>query len=371
MSGRIPFLRPNIVPRGAFEAYLDRIDETHLYSNYGPLNTLFEARVIQEIFQGHGAATTVNNATIGLMLAIEATKRPRAKYALMPSFTFAATPLAAQWCGLEPYFVDVRSDDWCMDQDRLAEALTLLGDQVAVVVPYATFGTAPDLDPYRRLLDQGIPVVLDAAPCFGTRDAHGHLGVGFPGLVVFSFHATKTFCVGEGGLVYSGDPQVIARIRQSGNFGFTSQRESVQMGLNSKVSEYTAAIALATLDAFPGKIDLHLQVHRWYLEELESGGLLRQGWTPQVTKGRIAFQFMPLLCPPGVLNTEVVDALNAKEIECRTYFSPACHQQAQFRDCRAAGLRSTEDLARRVLSLPLWDKMASGDVARVVRGLGR
>ena len=55
---------------------------------------------MSSFFQNRGAVTTVANATLGLMAAIQLKKRRKGKYALMPSFTFPATALAAIWCVL-------------------------------------------------------------------------------------------------------------------------------------------------------------------------------------------------------------------------------------------------------------------------------
>jgi len=367
MSAAIPFLRPNLVPRAAYQDYLDRIDDSHLYSNHGPLNTAFEARVLAEAYQGVGSVVTTCNATLGLMLAISEAKRPGGRYALMPSFTFAASPLAAQWCGLEPYFLDVDPATWCLDEAALERALQELGDAVAVVLPYAAFGTVLDLAPYRAIQERGIPVVVDAAPGFGAADLDGPIGLGFPGAVVFSFHATKAFGVGEGGLVYCGDAGVIARIRSAGNFGFSPERESTQQGLNSKLSEYVAAIALATLDAFPAKLAERQRIHAWYLDEL---GSCREGWQTQAFRGNVPWQFMSVLCPEGSRDARQA-RMAAAGIECRTYFAPACHAQAQFTRCGRGDLPVTEQLSRRILSLPLWEGMARQDVARVVEVLSR
>ncbi len=81
---------------------------------------------MSNLFDGVGHITTVAIATLGLILAINTVKRQGARYALMPSFTFAATPLAAMWCGLTPYFVDIRAGDWALDEARLKEALGCL-----------------------------------------------------------------------------------------------------------------------------------------------------------------------------------------------------------------------------------------------------
>lgn len=371
MTAKIPFLRPNLVDRSCYMKYLEEIDDSNIYSNFGPLNVLFERRVLDEYFDNIGAVTTVANATLGLMLAISEFRRPTGRYALMPSFTFAAAPLAALWCGLEPYFIDVREDDWLMDERLLADAVEKLREDVAVVVPYATFGTGMDLAMYRSLHDNGTPVVVDAAASFGTSGADGQFGKGFPGPVIFSFHATKAFGIGEGGLVYSGDAERVGRIRRDSNFSFSADRESTSQGLNAKLSEYAAAVALSTLDAFPGKLAKRSEIYRFYTETLKGGGLLERGWSVQNVSGDIPFQFMAALCPEGQSNTQYVERLALSGIDSRTYFSPACHRQQQFHSAARTSMTATEELERRVISLPLWETMAERDVQRVVEGLLR
>jgi dTDP-4-amino-4,6-dideoxygalactose transaminase len=368
MTERIPFLRPSLVPSQSYLGLLQRIDSTHLYSNYGPLCTEFESRVIAEAYDGVGSLCTVNNATIGLVLAIQQARRP-GRYAVMPSFTFAATPLAAQWAGLDPYFVDVDPETWCLDPIKLQEALDHLGEEIAVVVPYATFGTGLDLKFYAELHRSSVPVVVDAAASFGTQVDGEWYGKGFPGFVVFSFHATKAFGIGEGGAVYSADTVALQRLRRAGNFGFGADRVSCDQGLNSKISEYTAAIALATWEAYPEKVRRRRAIHDSYESELAALNLGEVGWRTQKVRGAVPFQFMSLLSPEGVLNRQVVDRLSDLGVECRTYFSPACHQQPQFSGCPHAVLDVTESLSGRILSLPLWEEMTTAHVERILRGI--
>ncbi|WP_179032334.1 DegT/DnrJ/EryC1/StrS family aminotransferase [Paenibacillus kribbensis] len=368
----IPFLRPNLVKKERFSSNFEKIEETRIYSNYGPLNNLFEERVIAQMFDGIGSAVTVHNATVGLILAISQSKRPQGKYAVMPSFTFAATPLAAEWCGLEPYFLDIEPENWQMNREQLEQAVKQLGDEIAVIVPYATFGTAIDLSIYNKLQEQGIPVVIDAAASFGTitPEEATHFGKGFGGAVVFSFHATKSFGIGEGGLVYSLDQDLIKRIRQAGNFGFSSSRESVTQGLNSKISEYTAAIALATLDHFKAVRENRRTIYEYYLQELLQADLLERGWSLQKVQGSVVHQFIPILSPDAHTNQEVVKLLASNSIEARTYFSPACHQQKQFQSYTRSTLHVTEHITKHIVSLPLWEELDQIIVRRIVNVLG-
>ncbi|KQU19320.1 aminotransferase DegT [Bacillus sp. Leaf75] len=368
---KIPFLRPNLVKQDTLTNYFSQIEKSRWYSNYGPLNTLFENRVLTEYYEGNGGVMTVNNATNGLILSINQSKRPKGQYALMPSFTFSATPLAAMWCGLEPYFVDVNKDDWCMNEELVEDLLKKLGDKVAVVVPYATFGTDVSVAFYKQIHESGVPVVFDAAPSFGTSGSNGTFGKNFPGLVVFSFHATKSFGIGEGGLVYSADKDLISQIRRAGNFGFSTNRETVSQGLNSKLSEYGAAIALATLDAFPEKIQIRQQIYQWYLDEFQKNQILKKEWQLQKTEGEIASQFMPVLCPKDQSNIDFVKLLADNHIEARTYFSPTCHQQKFFSSFGRTLMPNTNDISGRILSLPLWEEMKKSDITQVTQVLSK
>ncbi len=368
MAG-IPFLRPKVISHVHYLDFLSQMEDSRLYSNYGPLNSLFEDRVVNEVFEHTGAVVTVNNATSGLMLAISQCKRPQARYALMPSFTFAATPLAALWCGLEPYFVDISQDDWCMNENLLDELIESLGEQVAVVVPYATFGTYMDLTYYQKLHDAGIPVVVDAAASFGTIGENGHFGKGFTGNIVFSFHATKAFGIGEGGLVYSGNQQSIQHIRQAGNFGFSNSRESIFQGMNSKISEFTAAVALATLDEYPQKKAARQQIYGLYLQHFTRLKMFEEGWVVQESEGSIPHQFFSVLCPEDELNINIAEWLASHQIESRTYFSPACHQHRLFSCYSSKTLQVTERICERILSLPLWEEMKEDDVEMITERL--
>jgi len=366
---KIPFLRPNLVKKEQYLDYLTEIDHSRMYSNYGPLNKKFETRVINEWFQGDGYCSTVNNATTGLILAISALKRTNAKYAVMPSFTFSATPLAAMWCGLTPYYIDICKDEWSMENKSLRKAIELLGDDLAIVIPYATFGSAIDTTGYEELHSSGIPVVIDAAASFGTTTNGAQFGQTFPGCVVYSFHATKAFGIGEGGMVYSGNPQTIQTIRNNGNFAFSPQRESIDLGMNSKISEFTAAIALATLDVYKQKIETRQKIHAWYIQYLFENGLAAHGWRTQKYAGHIPYQFMPLATPAKTNSLIIAKKLRRIGIEARSYFSPACHQQQAFCSQPHGGLGNTEELTTQILSLPLWEEMSESHVEFIAHSL--
>ena len=374
---KIPFLQPNPSRLSLLGAELARIEDSGVFSNYGPVNTRFEGALTDAVFGGVGGCVTVCNATIGLMLAIRhavdaATKghadgqtgAARRRYVLMPSFTFAATAHAALWCGLTPLLCDIDPDTWLPCRESEDALLAQYEGQVAAIVPYATFGNCLDMERYDRISrEHGVPVVVDAAASLGSLDALGRgFGTGSRHSVVFSMHATKTFAVAEGGVIYNADPDALAAIRAMGNFGFTEPRVARLPGLNSKLCEVTALQALAKLAEFPFVVEHRIALADQYGRSLP-------GWTFQKMVGkRHAHQFMPMLIPASYPGTRAafIDELRHHGIGAATYFSPHLFEQPYFRDtCVAGDLRVTERIASRIVALPMSDALTCEHVTLI------
>ena len=368
---KIPFLRPTPPRLSRLAKELAAIEDSGIFTNYGPVNTRFEAALVQQLFRGEGGCVTVNNATIGLMLAMAEAVGGRAtgrRYALMPSFTFAATAQAAIWAGLTPLLCDINPESWLPCPQSEDALLERHGADVAVIVPYATFGNNLDLDRYANLARRGIPIVVDAAASLGSLDTEGRgFGTGFPFSVVYSMHATKTFATSEGGVIYAADQERLARLRAMGNFGFSAPRTTTMIGLNSKLSEVAALIALDRLRDFDGIVAHRAELAAAYRAALAPAF----GFQSEVGR-RLAYQFMPVLLPEDLAprRTEIMARMLERGIGAGSYFSPHLAEQPFFRDsCVIGQLTHTQLVSRRALSLPRSDRMTTGEVAAVCRAL--
>jgi dTDP-4-amino-4,6-dideoxygalactose transaminase len=343
---------------------LREIEDRGIFTNYGPVNTDFERSLLANMFSGEGACVTSCNATIGLMLAVQQAigERPTGRrYALMPSFTFAATAHAAIWCGLTPLFCEIDPVTWApcpADEERL---LAQYGDEIAVVMPYATFGYNMDLGRYEEMTRKhGVPVVVDAAASLGTIMDNGKgYGTGFSGTIVFSMHAVKSFGIGEGGLIYSADKERIAQLRAMSNFGFGEPRTATMLGLNGKLNEVGALMGLLKMETYPD-----VMAHRSSLIGRYRKNLTELTCQPE-GRGRQAHQFMAGLLPRYAAQhrREIASGLADRGIGSAMYFSPHLTQQEYFIKhgvCR--DLPVTDDVATRMISLPLCDTMSEAEV---------
>ena len=367
----VPLIRPCPPRLSQAVDRLRQIEDSGLFSNFGPVNKGFEADLIGRMFAGEGACMTVCNATIGLMLAVrQVIGEPVAgrRYALMPAFTFAAAAQAAMWCGLTPLFCDIDPVTWTACPREEERLLAEYGDQIAVVMPYATFGYEIDLDRYDQMTRRtGIPVVVDAAASLGTNSGDGRgFGTGFSGMVVYSMHATKSFSTGEGGVVYSANTDAIAELRQMCNFGFGKPRNATMPGLNGKLSEIGALLAQLRLDESDPLLAHREALMRGYREALPE-----LTYQPE-TAGRQAHQFAPGLLPPALAphRAAIAESLGRQGIGSATYFSPHLMEQDYFvRHAVAGPLPVTDDIAGRIISLPLFDSMTRLDLIEVTTAM--
>jgi perosamine synthetase len=166
---------------------------------------------------------------------------------LCPSNTFMATPLAAVRAGAEVQFVDCNREDLCMSfADFEAKAgryrpkaafLVHIGGHIAFEVEAIA----------RYCSDHGIFLIEDCAHAHGagwngrTAGIYGDAGV-------YSLYATKTISTGEGGVLVSRRPEVIDHARAFRNYG---KPDYEVLGLNFRMSDFTAALGLVQIERLP------------------------------------------------------------------------------------------------------------------------
>jgi dTDP-4-amino-4,6-dideoxygalactose transaminase len=284
----------------------------------------------------------------------------------MPSFTFAAAVEAVIWAGLEPVFLDVGEESWHLDPAALDAALERHAGTVGAVLAASTFGTPPSIAERAAwelaTRHAGVPLLVDSAAGFGANDELG-APLGRQGdAEVFSFHATKTFAIGEGGLVTTTSSSLAARLARLKNFGFRQGIVDEDIGLNAKLAEWPAATALAVLDRYSDIVAARRTRAERMLAEL-----MPLGYTRQRGSERGVWQFVPVLAPSRAIRDLALELARRRGIELRSYFSVPLHCMPAFSGQPVAGhMRRTDDIASRVLSLPMANDLSEAAIESVV-----
>jgi dTDP-4-amino-4,6-dideoxygalactose transaminase len=362
---RVPFLAPTVPSVEELVADYREIVASGIFSNGGKMDRQLVAAV-EAWVGGDVFGTTMCNCTAGIELAVRASflERPQA---LVAAFTFAAGPLALVSAGYEPQFIDVEVDTWQPSIDHARALLESSPDDFGGILLTATFGVAIErIAEWEALADgHGLPLVIDSAAGFGAEYASGER-LGARGTCeVFSIHATKMVAAGEGGLVTSRDPDLVARLNQSKNFGFGSERAAVHWGTNAKLPELTAALALRQLDALPERLIARRSVQLEYETMLAPLGIMFQ---PGALLSAPAF--VSALMPTARSRGFAMAALSDDLIESRMYYNPPVHRQPFFAErARGVELEGTDELGARIISLPMADELGMDVIARITAAL--
>jgi dTDP-4-amino-4,6-dideoxygalactose transaminase len=349
-------------------AHFRRSEHVRWFSNGGPCAVELTARLEARLGAGTHCVL-VSNATTGLMVALRAAcgdATGRRRLVITPSYTFTATACAIRWAGFEPLFVDVDAGHWHVDPEQLAGALAAHPGEVAGVLACATFGAAPP--PAVRAAwraacaEHGVPLVVDSAPGFGSVDAHGLPLGGLGDTEVFSFHATKPFAIGEGGMVATADRELADRMSRLINFGLEPEtRVSTLAGINAKLSELHAATGLAVLDRFDAVLAGRRRLAGALANATTGCGLAFQTGAVDAT-----WQFFQTLAPTAAARTAALAAAPELAVEVRTLHDPPLHRHGAFATApRHGALAVTEDLAARSLSLPLANTLTGAAIERI------
>jgi dTDP-4-amino-4,6-dideoxygalactose transaminase len=202
---------------------------------------------------------------------------------------------------------------------------------------------------------------VDSAAGLGSIDETGSPLGGHGDAEVFSMHATKTFAVGEGGLITTRRSDLADRVRQMLRFGLDETRTLVgPPGLNGKMSELHAATGLAVLDRFDEIIKRRRSSAARIVE-----ALFPSGFTFQVNSANSSWQFVPTLAPNAAVRTRLLANAQASGVELRDYYRPLHLMPPLRRHETVEHLEVTSELAERIVSLPMANDLDDSSLDRI------
>ncbi len=171
----------------------------------------------------------------------------RGKTVLCPSNTFMATPLSVLRAGGQVQFVDCNREDLCMsfeDFQKKAEYYQPKAAWLVHIGGHIAFDVE-QIAAYCR--KRNIWLLEDCAHAHGA-SWHGKRPGSWGDAGVYSFYATKTISTGEGGMLVSRRPELVAFSKQYRNYG---KFEYTVQGLNYRLSEFTAALGVIQTERMP------------------------------------------------------------------------------------------------------------------------
>ena len=330
-------------------------------------------RLLEDRFQiGHVLLTP--SCTAALEMAAMLCDLGPGDEVILPTYTFVSTANAIVRLGARPVFVDSRPDTLNIDDALIEEAITPKTKAI-IVVHYA--GVGCEMDRILTIARQyGLKVIEDAAQgvnAFYNGKALGSLG----DLGTYSFHETKNFSCGEGGALCINDPKLVERaeiIRDKGTNrrqffrGQVDKYTWVDIGSSYVPSEITSAYLYGQLEQMDEITERRRRLYQFYrtrLKPLEAEGLLRVPRIPDDCESN--YHLFYILLPNVATRDQLMSYLKSQGILAVFHYIPlhSSPMGRKFGDHERA-LPVADDLASRLLRLPLFHDLTEADQTRII-----
>jgi perosamine synthetase len=311
----IPIANPDL--SGNEEKYLIDAFRSGYISSRGDYIQRFENSFSE--FVNSKYSVSVFNGTVALQLVVAAMGIGRDDEVIMPVTSFIATANAVRHAGAKPVFVDINSDDWCINVDEIEGKIT---DKTKAIMAVHLYGHPAPMTALKNLANRyGLYLIEDCA------EAHGATYEGIPvGAIgdagTFSFFGNKIMTTGEGGMVTTNSKELYERMLILKNHGSDASRSYWHpiAGFNYRMTNLQAAIGLAQLERIDEFLNKRQKIFDFYDENLAKLGFTLQ---PKKSNVKCAPWMYSALLPRGSINLEQFrEALRVNGVDSRPLFSP-------------------------------------------------
>ncbi len=362
-TGFIPVANPKAQAERFRNAIFDAISRVVDSGCYilGSEVTAFETEFASYIGAGH--CIGVASGTDALMLALKAADLKPGDEVITVSHSAVATVAAIEHAGFVPVFADIDKISRCMDPD-IIEAL--VSRKTKAIAPVHIYGQPCDMAAIMGIANRyGLKVIEDCAQAHGAMIGNKKAGT-FGDAAAFSFYPTKNLgALGDGGAVVTNDDMIADNVKWLREYGWKERYISSISGVNSRLDEMQAAILRVKLGHLEKDNERRRQIASMYRRAVSTSGIKSPGEIPGTTH---AMHLYVIECEK---REKLREYLLGKGIGTAVHYPLAIHQQSAYlgrmRGCEQ--LANTEEIYKKILSLPMYPELDEDQIARVCESL--
>ena len=311
----------------------------------------------------------VSSGTDALQIAMMAEGIGPGDAVFLPAFTYTATAEVPLVLGASPVFVDVDPATFQIDpadlERRIAAVVREGRLRPRALVGVDLFGQPADWPALGRIAaEHGLFLLDDLAQSFGASLGGRKLGTQATATATSFFPSKPLGAYGDGGALFTDDDERAELYRSLRSHGEGKTRyEVLRTGMNGRLDTLQAAILLAKLDVFDDELGRREEIAQLYDRRL--GNLV--GVPARVPDSTSAWAIYAILLADGAARDRVQAAMKAAGAPSAIYYPRPLHRQpayAAYHD-EAARLPVSEDLATRILALPIHPDLSDAEAERV------
>jgi UDP-2-acetamido-2-deoxy-ribo-hexuluronate aminotransferase len=317
---------------------------------------------------GAAYCVSVSSGTDALQIAMMAEEIGEGDAVFLPAFTYTATAEVPLLLGATPVFVDVDPATFQIDPAHLSARVAAVRAEGRLhpraVIGVDLFGQPADWPALRAIAErENLFTLDDCAQSFGASLAGAKLGRAADATAISFFPSKPLGGYGDGGALLTDDADRAALYRSLRTHGEgTTRYEVMRTGMNGRLDTLQAAVLLAKLTVFEAELTRREAIARAYDQRL--GNLVTV--PTRVADSTSAWAVYAILLPDGEARTRLQAGLKEAGVPSAVYYPRALHHQPAYRASHdGASLPVSEDLATRIMALPIHPDLSDADVERV------
>ena len=319
-------------------------------------------------FCGAKHCISISSGTDALQIAMMAEGIGRGDAVFLPAFTYTATAEVPLVLGATPVFVDVDPRTFQIDpghlEARIGEVRAAGRLVPRMLIGVDLFGQPADWPALSAVARRaGLVTLDDCAQSFGASLGGRMLGVMADATATSFFPSKPLGAYGDGGALFTESDERAALYRSLRTHGEgTTRYEVLRTGMNGRLDTLQAAVLLSKLTVFPEELAARERVARYYDSRLGNAVV-----TPvRVADSKAAWAIYAILLPDAAARTRMQDGLKARGVPSAIYYPKPLHRQPAYRDAHdGAALPVSEDLAERIMALPIHPDLSEAELARI------
>lgn len=342
-------------PIELYQSYLNEIWNSGQLTNNGNLAGKIKKELIKKLQVSD--LELVSNGTVALQLAIKALDI-KGDIITTP-FSYVATTTSILWENCMPVFVDIDTDNFCINPDLIEQAIT---EKTSAILATHVYGYPCNVEKIQAIADKyDLKVIYDAAHAFGVQ-YKGRSILEYGDISTLSFHATKLFHTGEGGAIVSNNKDIINRVNLLKNFGHIGEDNYLSVGINAKMSELHAAMGLCVLPEIDNIIEHRKKCVEYYDYLFTT---VKGIYRPKINNDTVYnYAYYPVVFDSYEKLTTIREKLIDNEILPRRYFYPSLNNLPYLQSSFSCPI--SESICNRVLALPLSAELKDDEIVKVV-----
>jgi UDP-2-acetamido-2-deoxy-ribo-hexuluronate aminotransferase len=310
----------------------------------------------------------VSSGTDAIQIALMAEGIGPGDAVFLPAFTYTATAEVPLVLGATPVFVDVDPRTFQIDPAhltrRIADVRRAGKLRPRALIGVDLFGQPADWPALRDIaVREGLFTLDDLAQSFGCTLQGRALGTAADATATSFFPSKPLGAYGDGGALFTESDERAALYRSLRTHGEgTARYEVLRTGMNGRLDTLQAAVLLSKLTVFPEELAARERIARYYDSRL-GNAVATPARVPDSTS---AWAIYAILLRDAAERDHVQAVLKAAGVPTAIYYPRPLHRQPAYRDHHdGAALPISEDLAQRILSLPIHPDLTEADTAHI------